>query len=271
MNKKYFLAVIVLSVFTISLVSAIALTYYAQHTETINVIQPISVNGIEGYTESASVGCNPSETCPGSELAINNKGSAEVPVNVLTTNEDGEVNTAYNAETTLTQKTVDFSLDVWEVPEGALTATLNYKIIDDVFTAEVTNPIVGYELIYYKDNSDRFASPAKAIRLSEVSQNLPYLEDKNLEDYDYCATEEYVTCHGAKIWYVPTDTILEGGELNWARASEFYFETELIQFNSEGELIIYPGQTLSIVPEYYVLPTALSGAKIVITEILPTA
>jgi len=56
------------------------------------------------------------------------------------------------------------------------------------------------------------------------------------EDYDYCLTGEYNTCHGAKIWYVPSSAILVDDELDWGRASEFYFESKLIQYNANGEI-----------------------------------
>ncbi len=268
MNKKLLYGML-LPLFAVILVSAIALTYYAQHEETLNVIQPISVNGEEGYMGSNSIDCEAGDTCIGTTLAVNNKGSKGVPVTVMSeSNED--VSTSFIGETILTKKTVDFSLDVWEIPEDAETVTINYNVVSGEFDAELETPIEGYELIYYKDNSDRFNSPAQAIEISEVVGNLPYEDDKNTDEYDYCETEEYVTCFGSKIWYVPSSAILEGGELDWSRASEFYFETELIQFNSEGNLIIYPDQTLGLVPSYYVSPTALSGDKIVTTTISPT-
>ncbi len=264
MNKKYYLIGFI-SMFVIVFVSAVALDYYAQHQETLNIIQPISVNEIEGYTATGSVDCEAGDTCEGTLLNVNNKGSKAVPISVLTQS-DGGVTTSYNAETTLTEKTVDFSLDVWEVPEEASEVTLSYAVINNVFQAEVTNPIEGYELVYYKDNSDRFNSPAQAVAIADTTGNLPYENDKNTDEYDYCETEEYVTCHGAKVWYVPSNAITEGN-LDWSRATEFYFETELIQFNSEGKLIIYPGQDLGLVPSYYVSPTTLSGEEIVTTTI----
>ena len=40
------------------------------------------------------------------------------------------------------------------------------------------------------------------------------------------------------------------GGVDWSDASNFYFETALIQFNAEGNLVVYPGQSLTITPIY---------------------
>ena len=271
MNKKYFLAVIVLSVFTVSLVAAGVLTYYAQHTETINVIQPITVNGEEEYTSSSTVDCGLLDSCPGAFLEVLNSADYTIPISV--TNDIGleeEIAVSYTSELELTKKDVDFSLEVWNIPTDAEKVIVEYTIVGNEFTAKVIdNPKVSYELIYYKDNSNRFNSPAKAIIISEVEGNLPYEDDANLDENDYSA--EYVTDHGAKIWYVPTNAILDNGELDWSQASEFYFETELIQFNSEGKLIIYPEQTLGLTPLYNPIALLGTGEYHVTTSVNPTA
>ena len=137
----------------------------------------------------------------------------------------------------LAKKNVVFGQEVWDVlEEGEIgwqpQVTMEYSKIGDKFTAEVTNPIAGYELIYYADAEDRFANPEKAILVEDVEGDLPYATDENAVggDYDYCVTNEYSTCHGAKIWYVPSTAINVDGSLNWGRASEFYFETDLITY-----------------------------------------
>lgn len=125
---------------------------------------------------------------------------------------------------------------------------VHHTIVGDEFSAEVVhNEIEEYSLIYYADNDERFANPAEAILVENVVGNLPYNTDANRDDaglYNYCVSDSYEMCNGAKIWYVPTDAIGPNNNLDWSRMDEFYFETELIQYNAEGEIILYSGHTL---------------------------
>ncbi len=126
----------------------------------------------------------------------------------------------------LAKKTVDFDKEIWDVLVDQV--TMQYSKIGDKFTAEVTTGANSdYVLIYYADAVDRFDNPENAILVEDVEGDLPYANDANADYYDY--SEEYGTAHGAKIWYVPSDAIDEG-ELDWSRASEFYFETDLITY-----------------------------------------
>lgn len=131
----------------------------------------------------------------------------------------------------LAKKTVDFTKDVWDVLEDQV--TMEYSKIGDKFTAEVVNGSdVNYVLIYYADADNRFDNPAQAILIEDVEGSLPYTTDANsdIELYNYCETNEYSTCNGAKIWYVPRAAILDGNELDWSMADQFYFETDLIEY-----------------------------------------
>jgi len=245
MNRKLLYG-LALPLFALVLVSAGLITYYASFSQEIEVNQPIEVSG----DTSQKIICEAGKTCSGGEISIYNDGTQEVSVNIQDSEEEG-IEVTYYGKTTLTEKTVDFGKNNWEIPEEAGEVEVEYVIKGDNFNARVLNPVEGYELIYYKDNSERFNSPAEVILISEVSENLPYENDKNKEDYDYCEVEEdYSTCHGAKLWYVPTDAINEDKTLNWDKADEFYYETELKQYNSEGNIITYPGNTLTIYPEY---------------------
>lgn len=133
----------------------------------------------------------------------------------------------------LTKKVVDFSENSppWVILGDKV--QIEYTIVGDEFSAEVTNgEIAGYVLIYYADNADRFNNVAKAVYVEDVDTNLPYAGDQNAEDgeNDYCITEEYVTCHGAKIWYIPSNAIDIDGNIIWGMADKFYFETDLITY-----------------------------------------
>jgi len=264
MNKKFltFVLPIILGVMLVT-----AGVYYAMVSITINVNQPIEISG----TLSQEVSCDAGETCDGDEVTVSNTGDSKREI-VISDDSNENVSVSYIAGLELTEKTVDFSLDVWVIPEGAEKVQIEYALVDGEFSAEVVaNEKVGYELIYYKDNSDRFVSPAQAIPIADVIGNLPYDTDKNSEvdgTYDYCLTTEYNTCHGAKIWYVPTDAINSIDKtLDWSRATEFYYESELVQFNSIGEITIYPASGVTFTPRFAVdmyAPTSTENIEITV-------
>ena len=243
MNKKYIMSLTI--VLAVSLVAAIS--YYTIFSATFTVNNPIVIDGdLSQELEDVYAG----DTIIGDSVSISN--DAETSRDLLITDDSGEdIEVIYKSDLILTKKTVNFNLDVWEIPEEAEEVGIKYVLVGDEFSAEVTdNAKEGYVLIYYKDNSDRFVNPAIAILVEDVEGNLPYETDGNTEEYNYCETGEYLTCNGAKIWYVPLTAINEDDSLDWSRASEFYFETKLIQYNSDGEIILYGGDSLTIIPEY---------------------
>jgi len=262
MNKKKIL-MFGLPLLCLVIVSAAIITHYGLFEQKLNVTQPIEVTG----ETTQIVNCFAGETCPGNLITISNSAPFTVDVNINDIGEEG-IETSYIGELELTKKNVDFSLDIWTLITGD-EITISYTVIGNEFLAEVTNNVKpGYELIYYKDNSDRFVNPAQAILINDIIGNLPYETDGNVDEYDYCITGEYSNCHGAKLWYVPSDSITNG-ELDWSRASEFYFETNLIQYNKEGIITIYNG--LGITPSYELSGSLASGVYNITTEVNPTA
>jgi len=249
-NKKK-LMLFILPIFAIALVSAVAV-YYDMFSATFNVTPAINVEGEEDFTvpENAIGG----ETIIGDSITITN--DAPSLREILITDDSGEdVDVSYLGTLELTKKTVDFNLDVWEVLNGANNKVqVEYTIVGDEFSAVAKPHLTSeqYVLIYYADAKDRFVNPEKAILVEDVLGNLPYIEDENAEGntYNYCLTNEYDTCHGAKIWYVPNTAINGDKTLDWSRASEFYFESSLIQYNAEGHITIYPNEELDITPTY---------------------
>lgn len=264
-NRK-FLAFGVIALFAFAVISAALVTNFFSHSADFEVTNPISVDGATTFSQSVMGG----EVITGETFTISNDGSVEIDVEVANDAVEG-IDVSYFGELELTQKTVNFDADVWEIPEGANKVNLKYTAIGDSFDAEILVPLDGYSLIYYKDNSDRFNNPAEVILVGDVSGNLPYEMDGNADEYDYCETGEYLTCHGAKIWYVPTTAINLDGSLDWSRASEFYFESKLIQYNSEGDLTMYSGDSLTLTPEYSFSVFLESGTYTVVTEVNPTA
>jgi len=244
-NKKL-LMFGVLGLFAFAMISAIA--YYTLFSVTFNVTPAISIEGDTTYNLEGEYFAG--EDIVGTTIEISNDAPSERLI-TITDDSTEDILVRYVSELTLAQKVVDFNLDKWELLSEGNTAVVEYTLVGDEFSAEVTSgELTDYVLVYYKDNSDRFNSPATAIGVNEVSGNLPYEDDANADEYDYCSTEEYVTCHGAKIWYVPETAIDGSGNVNWGMANNFLFETELIQFNSDGEIVVYPSQTLTITPIY---------------------
>lgn len=255
------------------LVSAAVLSVYGTITGTTEVHQSILVDGEE-------VPASLLLTDAGEVHTLLNNGDIEAGVEFTTDhsavsysndwmNTDG-MSTKYKGVLTLTEKVVNFSADVWYAPANPETVTVEYTLVGDSFSAEVVSgEKVGYMLVYYKDNSDRFNNPAQAILVEDVSGNLPYATDGNADEYDYCATGEYMTCHGAKLWYVPELAVDSRGNINWSMASSFLYETELIQYNAEGEITLYPENTLNfkVINEFVTAITP--GVYTTLTDISP--
>ncbi len=240
MNKKIVMPIML--ILGISFVAAIS--YYALFSASFTVLPSIvmddcSDNLIDVYT---------GEVIVGSECSVTNNAPTEREI--LISNDGGEdIEISYKSNLLISQKVVDFELDVWETTGD--TANVEYTVVGDSFTVEITSgEKTGYVLVYYKDNSDRFNSPATAIGIDSIVGNLAYEDDANKEDIDYCETEEYVTCHGAKLWYLDAEAIDEFNNVDWSQASDFLFETSLIQYNAEGNIVIYPSQTLTLTPVY---------------------
>ena len=258
--SKKFLMFSIVGLFALALVSAGLITYYGQSTHTITVESPVAFIGNENYVVEGDYAGTILE---GNELEMINDADFEVLMQISDDTPEG-IETTYKGNLELTKKTVDFTLDVWEVLDDK--ATVEYTIVGEKFNA-ITD-LEDYTLIYYKDNSDRFNSPARAILVSDVEGNLPYADDKNIDEYNYCETGEYVTCSGAKIWAVPNEAIDSEGNLDWSMASEFYFESSLIQYNAEGQITVYPGETLDFTPEFDV-SLLFTGTAEITTSVSP--
>lgn len=240
MNKK--LGLIFTVLLGIGLVSAIG--YYALFSATFTVLPAITMDDCSDELSSVYAG----EIIEGTDCSITNNAPSERLIKI-TEDSDEDIEVSYSSELILSQKQVDFGNEPWNLTGD--TAVVKYTVVGDEFSAEITSGAKdGYVLVYYKDNSDRFNSPAYAIGIDSIVGNLAYENDKNNDEYDYCTTGEYVTCHGAKIWYIPSNSVDGEGNVDWNQASNFLFETELIQYNSDGEIVIYPNQTLVLTPIY---------------------
>ena len=296
MNKKYLIFGL-LGFCAMALVTAGVLTYYGSIQSTVEIGQAVTLGGSNPIFEGSMVAGSSLTNC---EFIVKNRADVEAPIQLGTTCNnsigfDDGIQTETSIDWTdvvgndkcdgieteiygileLTTKDAKFGSSPWGENADAK-ATVKYTIVGSDIDAEVTNStgitLGDYTLIYYKDNSARFDDPAQAIALDAITGSLPYATDGNLDEYDYCTGtgDNYEHCHGAKIWLVPTSAILLGNELNWARASEFLFETDLIVYSNDGNNeITLPANgggfnfcvenefALNLVPETYTLETKI--------------
>lgn len=263
MNKKKLMLFSLVGLFTVALASAAILSYYGVLTWDIDVGQAVVLTGSPIFSSSLVAGESFTDCGIGGDgFNVKNNANVGIPIQLGTDcwkDEDKDDGTRYHtsidwADVTndkcdgitteiygileLTTKDVVFGDKEWTETETAK-ATVKYTIVGSTFSAEVisSNGITlnDYSLIYYKDNSNRFSSPAKAILVGAVSGSLPYNDDGNLDEYEYCTEEEkYNHCHGAKIWLVPKTDIDSGGSLTWANANDkWLFETDLIVYSND--------------------------------------
>lgn len=142
----------------------------------------------------------------------------------------------------------------WEIIDDGMYGILSYDASGPTFNytfngyglAQTTN----YSLIYYADKPDRFVNwggnnPGKLIgsgttdatgnlAISDnlnLGMDLPSPNDANIDEYDYCTGtgDSYETCHGAKIWLVPTSDY-SAPELTAWNPTTYLFETDLINY-----------------------------------------
>jgi len=256
-----------------SLGVAVLLNSYGTITGTANVEQSVLVDGGTApitYSFDAIAG----NTYTDGEHTLKNQADVSAGV-VVTTTRTGEsadeMDTKYTGIIYLSQKDENWN----PITDMEDRIEVEYTIVGEEFDAVVTNNAIdGYTLIYYADHEDRFNNPAKAILIDDVVGNLPYDTDKNRDGvglYDYCESDGYKMCNGAKIWYVPTGAINSDGSLDWSQMADFYYETELIQYNADGNLILYPDMEL----EFNIVNTfdvaSVPGEYNVTTNIIPQA
>lgn len=115
-----------------------------------------------------------------------------------------------------------------------------------------------YSLIYYADKESRFEywggdNPGKVIATFTVTSgtispdsstsvdlgmDLPCPSDANINPsmYNYCTSDGYNNCNGAKIWLIPTSALTSGNlpVQAWPPTNNWLFETDLIWYNDTG-------------------------------------
>jgi len=221
------------------------LAYYGTLTSTVDVQQSVVVdNKLSGVTIVDDGGVH----------TLKNRAGSIAPVEFETSVSPGDfvgITTSYVGVLELATKVVDFGNTPW-VENGNAKATIHYNLTGDTFDYEIvssTEDLSGYRLIYYKDNSDRFNDPASAILVNELTGDLPYESDGNVDEHNYCSGsegtegEDYVHCHGAKLWLVPEECVTSDNTnyvISWdvACTDKYLFETDLMAYsqNDVGKL-----------------------------------
>jgi len=284
MNKKILYGVL-LPIFAVLLVSAVLIEHYGFFQQDIQVIQPISTSG--DLTQKIS--CLSGETCLNDEnyIKIVNYANYDIDVQLFSESEPGiEVN--YISKLKLDNKNVD-----WKPISDEREGNLEYSIVGDEFKykfeAEGLTPNTEYSLIYYADKPDRFVdwggnNPGALIIATisddegnliiegskDLGMNLPSEPDANIDKYNYCASDEYPRCYGAKIWLVLSSDYAEP-ELNGWNPSEYLFETDLISYSKSSDgIITIPGDgAIEFTPEYTLNNSLETGTYTINTEVNP--
>jgi len=254
LNKK--LLVVMVSLVAISLVAAIG--YYAVFSSSFNVSPSIVISETavqelgEVYDGVAVVG-NP--------ITLTNNAPTERSL-LITDDAIEGIEVSYVGKLELTKKDVL----TWEAVGEPI--EIEYIVVGDEF--EVTDVPEGYTAIYYKDEvvglEGRLANPQPAISVVGIG-DLPQIDDANVDELaNYCAEpDNYNQCKGAKIWIVPTEDLSEL-TLDWVNMANYYYELDLIQYNSNGEIVLYPGASLTITPVYEI-GAGVSGEQTITTTV----
>ena len=257
MNKKLMLPLMI--ILGIGVVAAIS--YYALFSATFTVLPSITLS--EECDDSLGEVYD-GDSVEGSECVITNDAPTERELTLSNDAIEG-IDVSYLGALSLTKK----DTTTWEVIGEPIEIT--YTIIGDEF--EVTGVPEEYSLIYYKDDESNVDDEDRLLTIGEIGltdTNLPHSNDWNVGELaDYCdfanGYDDYNQCKGAKLWVVPTADIIED-TLNWANMANYYYELDLIQYNSEGQIVLYPGASLTITPVYDI-GAGVSGEQTVTTTI----
>ena len=266
-------------------VSAGLIVHYGWFEQEIQVIQPILTSG----DLSQTISCLSGETCLNEEnyIQISNYANYDIDVQLSSNSEPGiEVN--YISKLKLNNKDAN-----WKEINDEREGNLEYNIVGDEFKYkfEATGliPNTDYSLIYYADKPERFVewggnNPGALIIATtsnnegnlivegskDLGINLPSESDANIDEYNYCASDRYPRCPGAKIWLVLSSDYAEP-ELNGWNPTEYLFETDLISYskNSNGIITIPGDGAIEFIPEYTLSNLLDTGTYQITIEINP--
>jgi len=247
----------VLGLLMVSIGAAALVYHYGQVQQDIEVVSPIVVTSTP---DSILAWLGIETIAQGNDIGMENIAPFDVDV-VIENDAPAGIEVRYIGEVELTTK----NLETWEATDD-LKATIKYTVIGDTFTA--TGVPEGYTLVYYPNIGDYETWTGYVVKVEGTTESLPHVDDLNAGgSSNYCELNPEATrCEGAKLWLVPSDGFIDENTVDWSRASEILFETELAQYNA-GTLTIYVGETFTLIPEYTV--NAAAGTYTVTTEVNP--
>jgi len=257
-KKKFNKKLLLFGLPILALGLVVALTYYAVFSASFTVNPSIVLSeGCEDVLSDVFDG----DTYAGSECTLTNNAPSDRDL-VISNNASSEIEVSYVGELILAKK----DISTW-IPNMGDTKTIGYTIVGDSF--EVTEIPEGYTLIYYPNtDGDVFATNIANVLVydSDTIGNLPINLDVG---DDYCNNEfnlDATQCVGAKLWLIEGDESTALAKLSSWDASEFYFETALIQYNANGEITLSSGASLTITPVYEI-GAGVTGLQTITTTV----
>jgi hypothetical protein len=235
------------------MVSAALLTVYVSMTGATKVKQSV-VFGNDETTKTYKISGTDESIAGNTYIAnynLKNRSETTAPIQITSNSPEG-ITTTYWSTVDLKQKN---SID-WTINDNGTNAKLTYQLNSSMFNYELD--AVGlatdtqYSLIYYADKQDRmndwggdnpgaeivsFTSDengnGNVLGSVELGMNLPASDDWNgTNEANYCASDNYLLCRGAKVWLVPTsDYDSTTKKLIAWNPDSYLFETGLITYD----------------------------------------
>jgi len=276
-NKKKLMTFVIVGLLGLVVVNAALISYYGQIQQDFDIQSPIEVTG--DLTPATITGFGGYLESPQFSGLVSATNLADFDVDVNVNSEAREIGhgitdlitTSYVNTLIVTKK----DTTLWSaIPNSEIEIT--YTVVGDSF--EVSGVPSGYLAVYYPNTGGYEDEHYTGIVIlaDDVDENLPIGIDFNKYSTmsDYCTNGFNLLatqCVGAKIWLVPVDAIIYGSQdiIDWSRASEFYFETDLIQYvySTNGDLTIPANEVLEFMPMYEF--GAIEGDYTVTTKIVP--
>ncbi len=236
--------------------------YYEMVSVNIHVVQPISISG----ELNQNIDCDAGDTCIGNAVTISNTADEDKSISLSTGGTDALFDDfQYVGKLTLTKKIPDIGNGGWVIDDGNQ-IEMTYTVVGNNFGYDESAVPEGYTLVYAKDHENRFDVPAEYITADEINSDLPQEDDWNVGDEaDYCTSDIYEHCQGAKLWLVKTSDLLSDGEISWEHINDYYYETDLVYYfnNNNGEITIPANSKITFYPQVSVNKYDDSGDKIV--------
>jgi len=252
MNKKILMFSLI-SICLLGLVSAVA--YYTMFSMSFSITPAFSIEGDTTFPLGDFVSEGEEIVIIGEQVTIisNTEDERNVIISDNSESTNGDVSVRYVGSLTMVEK----DTTTWFPIINGDSETITYTIVgEDFIVNDIPN---GYTLIYYPNTEgDVFATNVDNVKVLTEGindiENLPIALDVG---DDYCGNGfnlDATQCFGAKLWLIEGDETTALAKLSIWDTTGFLFETELIQYNAEGNIVMSPGSSLTITPVYTIAP-----------------